>query len=78
METGEGARARHGSSARAPSPGRSVLHCRGEAALPGRLGLDWVVDPGPGKEEKASGGGSALWGKAGSVFCSHDSGAVGH
>lgn len=77
VETGEGARARHGSSARAPSPGRSALHCRGEVALPGRLGLGWVVDPGPGKEEKASGGGSALWGKAGSVFCSHDSGAVG-
>lgn len=77
VETGEGARARHGSSARAPSPGRSALHCRGEAALPGRLGLGWVVDPGPGKEEKASRGGSTLWGKAGSVFCSHDSGAVG-
>lgn len=29
VETGEGARARHGSSARAPSPGRSALHCGG-------------------------------------------------
>lgn len=57
--------------------GPSVLHRRAEAALLGLLGLSWVANPGRGKEEKASKEGSALWGKAGGVFRSHDSEAVG-